>query len=123
MTKQGARVLPGHSRDVIVRNAHEVAREHVLRVRPRRVGVGIVDLEEDVLDPDPVSQGKGRGVVDGAEPEIPGEDLCRCHLRRRPPRGVLRDVVEAIEDSRTPADPTLRQADLYAWETQRNARE
>jgi hypothetical protein len=53
----------------------QVALEEGLGVRPRRVGVGIIRLDQDVVDPDDVAGGEARGVVEGAEPEVAAEDL------------------------------------------------
>ena len=53
-----------------------------LGIGPRRVGVGVVDFEQDVIDPDTVPAGEARGVVDGAEPEVSLEDLGGTNLFR-----------------------------------------
>ena len=54
MTEQLRRVLPRDALGLVVGHAlvAELADEHRLRVRPRRVGVRVVGLHEHVLEPD-----------------------------------------------------------------------
>src|SRR5579871_406845 len=70
MAEQPRRVLVGHLAHLVVGHAREAVGEQLLGVGPGRVGVGVVDLDHDVVDADPLTRAERRGVVDHAEPEV-----------------------------------------------------
>ena len=114
MAKQLRRVLPCDAPRIVIGNAlfAQLSHEHCLGVGPRRVGVGIVGLDEDVVDADAVSYEHAGVVVERAEPEVAAQ-----HFRRRlvdvAPCGqvaelVLVAMVEPVHDPRDPADAAFR---------------
>ena len=90
------------------------------RLRPRRVGVGVVALPGDDVDADAVAQQQAGRVGD-----VAGEDVLAEHLGRQlaaevvavvQPGLVLEVAVDAVEVEGDPADAALGQRDLEVGE-------
>src|SRR3954454_3031717 len=122
---EGVERVPPHG--VLVRDLRDVVRggvaEHhaqlLRRVRPRRVGVGIVELPAHVVDPDAVAQLHPDGVVDEAREEVLAEDLARqlvAEVLSGPEVVELVRAVDALEEVGDPAGTPFRQRELDARE-------
>src|SRR3954452_5181323 len=123
MVEQLRRVAPRPALDLVAREAADLRPHDLLRVGPRAVLMGIVRLQQDVIDPDAVALLEAGDVVDGAEPAVALHHLARRELDASPrPEDplVATDVVEAVEETRHPTDAALRQAQLQVGEAQRD---
>ncbi len=123
---QPGRVAAGDHRRLLEREIAEARAEQVLGTGPRRIGVGEVGLEHDVVDADQVPLVEGARVVEHAEPEVPAQQLAGAEvegprLDRGRSRRVLRHVVETIDRHRHPADAALAQGDLEVGVPTRDA--
>ena len=61
--------------DLVIIQVAPARAKHRLGVWPRAVTMGIVGLHHDVVNSDPMTGVDGRRVVEGAEPEVPGQHI------------------------------------------------
>ncbi len=121
------RVAPGDGSPLVFGQGTPIRGEDGLGVGPRGIGMGIVALHHDVIDPDDVAQDHGGRVVDGAVPEVPPQDLAGPH-GRRPGRAlvaggrVAQHVVGPIHEHGHPPDAPLGHGDVQAREAQGHPR-
>lgn len=82
-----------------------------LHVRPRRVGVRIIELPQDPLDADNVPQGvQGDRFVDHAEVHVLGEDLRWEDAGELGPRSVPGELtISTLQRRGNPADAAFRE--------------
>ena len=98
------------------------ALDHRLGIGPGAVPVGVVDLHHDVLHPYGVAGLDGRGVVDGAEPEVATQHVRRADVPAHAVPGAVDDVVEAVDEHGHPADAPLGHGQLEIGVAQGPAR-
>ena len=126
MAKQVRRVLPRDLAHLVVVQSAQATARVVLRVGPRRVRVGIVALQHDVVGTQPVAHRERRRQIDGAEPEVPSHGVDRGEVRISP-RAVARGGVghhplEPVHQHRRPPEATFGERNVELREPQRNLR-
>ena len=108
--EQLGRVLPGDAAGFVVGDAlvAQLARQHRLRVRPRRVGVRVVALDEDVVDADAMRASRIPASSSSAQNQKLRRstslgDRVDVAPRRQVAELVAVAVVEAVDDARPPS--------------------
>src|SRR6202007_323328 len=99
---------------LLIRHLGEVFGDAFAAVGPVRVGVRVIDLDEDVLYADPVAVVHAMGVVDETSPEVFLDQFGRpgVFVDFLVPAVPLPGVVHALHQIWQPADPTLGQHHL-----------
>src|SRR4029450_2415783 len=98
-----------------VGHAGELLRERLGRVRPRRVGVRVIDLPRDRVDADLVPQLDAAAALPEARDDVLPEHVARdlaAEVLTGPPVLLVIRAVDALEEVRDPTDGALREADL-----------
>ena len=111
------RVLAPDHAHLVVGHAVELLGERLGGVRPRRVGVRVVDLPRDRVDADLVAQLDADAVLHEARDDVLAEHVARelpAEVLSGPTVLLLVGAVDALEEIRHPPDAALGEADLQA---------